>query len=368
MAKSQTDTQSNNDEFTKIFDEYRAKIEEITRKTAEKNLRLFNEDSNITADSDGEKPKAITAKGQPESIDIRAELERRVNKEASQIIDEAKRNAQKLLNEAEERIKREARKKTESEVDKIISKAKKEAEDILAQAKYQAEQQRSEVITTSKQEAEQLIKDITETCREETQAQSSQVVTEAREKAAKMITDIITSSAEISTMVMEILSKANDTMHQFENELQTEFSELAEAIAEAQNRLEQVTTKAFEREETKVAPSTKNEELNENTVLSVKLKGEQSNDDNGNKPLFSGQVELKSVSSFDYRHLRDLANYLIHVPNIKYVQEYASEKEMSVVFDVKEPLPFLDILSEIPSVDKVIEEADGISLILKNHN
>lgn len=368
MVKSQTDTQTNNDEFTKIFNEYRAKIEEITKKTAEKNLQLFNEDANNTADNNGGESKAITPKGRQESINISAELERRVNKEASQIINEAKRNAQKLLNEAEERIKREANKKTQSEVDKIIGKARKEAEDIMAQARHEAKRERSEIIATSKQEAEQLIKDITETCREDTQAQSSQVVTEAREKGAKMITDIITSSAEISKMVMEILSKANDTMHQFENELQTEFRELAEAIAEAQNRLEQVTTKAFEREETRVAPSDKDEEINENTVLSVQFKGEQSDGDNGNKPLFSGQVELKSISSFDYRHLRELVNYLIHVPSIKYVQEYASEKEMSIVFDVQQPLPFLDILSGIPSVDKVTAEADGISLILKNRN
>jgi hypothetical protein len=58
-------------------------------------------------------------------------------------------------------------------------------------------------------------------------------------------------------------------------------------------------------------------------------------------------------------------NYLVHIPGIKYVQENASEKEMSVVFDVKEPLPLIDILKDIPLVEKVIEEGNGASLVLK---
>ena len=367
MVKPQINTQPKNDEFAKIFDEYRAKIEEITRKTAERNLQLFHEDSNNTADNDGEKPEETNANGQQEPINIGAEVERQANKEASEIINEAKLKAQQLLNEAEEKINKEAKKKAQSQVDKIISKAKKEAEDIMAQARQVAEKGKNEILATSRQEAEQLIKDITEKCREETQAQSSQVVTEAREKAEKMITDVVTSSTEISQTVTEIMNKSQKTMHEFEHELQMEFSELAEAIAEARNKLAQVTTGVFERGETRVAPSNKNEELNRNTVLSVQLKGEKSNDGNGSNSLFSGQVELKSISSFDYRHLRNLTNYLIHVPSIKYVQECASEKEMSVLFDVQEPLPLLDILSDIPSVDKVIAESDGISLILKSH-
>lgn len=367
MIKPQINSQTRNDEFTKIFDEYRTKIEEITKKTAEKNFQLFNEDSNNTADNDGERPEETTAGGQPKPVNIRAEVERQANKEAAEIINEAKRKAQKLLIEAEENIKKEAKKKTQSQVDKIISKARKEAEDIMSRAKQVAEKERNEIITSSKQEADQLIKDITEKCREETQIQSSQVITEARKEARKMINDVVTSSTEISKTAMEIMDKAKKTTHEFENELQIELNELAKAIAEAQKKLEKVTTETFERRETKVAPSNKNKELNGNTMLSLQLKGGKANDGHGSDPLFSGQVELKSVSSFDYRHLRNLVDYLIHVPSIKYVQESASEKEMSVLFDVQEPLPLLAILSDIPAVDKVIAEADGISLILKSH-
>ena len=367
MVKPQTNSQARNDEFTKIFDEYRTKIEEITKKTAERNFQLFNEDSNNTADNDDEKPEETTAGGQPKPVNIRAEVERQANKEAAEIINEAKLKAQQLLIEAEENIKKEAKKKTQSQVDKIISKARKEAEDIMSRVRQVAEKERNEIITSSKQEAEQLIKDITEKCREETQAQSSQVITEAREEARKMINDIVTSSTEISKTATEIMDKAEKTTHEFENELQIELNELAKAIAEAQKKLEQVTTEAFERRETKVAPSNKNKNLNGNTVLSIQLIGEKSNDGHGSDSLFSGQVELKSVSSFDYRHLRNLVNYLSHVPSIKYIQECASEKEMSVLLDVQEPLPLLAILSDIPAVDEVIAEADGISLILKSH-
>jgi hypothetical protein len=78
-------------------------------------------------------------------------------------------------------------------------------------------------------------------------------------------------------------------------------------------------------------------------------------------------MEMKSISAeFDYQYLKGMKKYLVHIPNIKYLQEYASEKEMSVVFDVLEPLPVLDILSNIPLVDEVITRAeDDICLIFK---
>jgi hypothetical protein len=84
--------------------------------------------------------------------------------------------------------------------------------------------------------------------------------------------------------------------------------------------------------------------------------------------MFSGKVEMKSVTSFEYRQLKNLVNYLVHVPGIKYVQENASEKEMSILFDVKEPMPLVDILRDIPLVDKVIAEPGGASLVLKKED
>ena len=66
MAKSHTDTQPKNDEFSKIFDEYRAKIDEITRRV-KGNLQQVNVPPDNTVDDDDELPEEIITEGQPES-------------------------------------------------------------------------------------------------------------------------------------------------------------------------------------------------------------------------------------------------------------------------------------------------------------
>ena len=375
MAKHQTDTQLKNDEFTKIFDEYRSRIEEITKKTTDDEVPPPKDESQYVIDSDNQQSEEIIAKKQSESDIVRAEAEWQANKEATAIIKEAKLQAQQLLIEAEEIIKKEAKKKTQSQIEKIIEKSKKESEDLISQAREAAERERSELIANSKQEVEQLIKEITERCREESLAQSSQIIVEAREKAEQIISGVVTSSSELSKKITAIMKKTQDTVSELESEMKSEVGELTEAIAEAQHILEEATTSVFLRGETGVeteeavaTPSDEGTVIIENTVLSVRLMGEKSNGKKGGKPLFTGQVELKSVSSFEYRHLKELMNYLANIPGIKYVQENASEKEMSVLFNVKEPIPLLDIFSDIPLVDEVVEEGDGISLILKNHS
>jgi hypothetical protein len=40
---------------------------------------------------------------------------------------------------------------------------------------------------------------------------------------------------------------------------------------------------------------------------------------------------------------------------------------MMVLLEVKEPLQLLDVLNNIPSVDRVVAQDDGINLILENH-
>ncbi len=371
MAKRQTDTQLKNDQFTKIFDEYRAKIEEITKKTTEKNIQPFSADSQYIIDADIDNQEDIVAEKQAKADSYRAQVEWEANKAAAEIINEAKLQARQLLIEAEETIKKEAKKKTQTQIDKILEKSRKDAEDFLVRARQASEKERTEIIAASRQEIEQLVKEITERCRDDTNAQSSQILLEAQEKAKNMITEVVSSSTEINKTVMGIMNKAKNTITEFEGELQKEFTELSEAISEAQTALEQITTGVFERGEADLgsikAPSDEDMGLDENTVLSVRLMGEKSNGQNGSSPLFTGQVELKSISSFEYRQLKDLMNYMANIPGIKYVQENASEKEMSVLFKVKEPLPLLDIFNDIPLIDEVIEENNGMSLILKNH-
>jgi hypothetical protein len=374
MAKRQIDTQLKNDQFTKIFDEYRAKIEEITKKTTEKNVKPFNADSQYVIDADIDNEEDIVAEKQAKADSYRAQVEWEANKAAAEIINEAKLQARQLLIEAEETIKKEAKKKTQTQIDRILEKSRKDAEDFMVRARQASEKERAEIINASREEIEQLIKEITEKCRTDTHAQSSQILLEAQEKAKNMITEVVSSSTEINKTVMGIMNKAKNTITEFESELQKEFTELSEAISEAQTALEKITTGVFERGEADLgsieAPSDEDmglDENDENTVLSVRLMGEKSNGQNGSSPLFTGQVELKSISSFEYRQLKDLMNYMANIPGIKYVQENATEKEMSVLFKVKEPLPLMDIFNDIPLIDEVIEENNGMNLILKNH-
>ena len=384
MAEPDTDARPKNDEFSKIFDEYRAKIEEITRRTGrtlqnieatpdivedntERTFHNVDVIHDIVKDSDDEPTVVIISDDQQDATNGHIEVKWQSDKDTSKTIKEAGQKAQQIIHEAEERVKKEAKKKTQSQVDKIIGKARKESEDIVARAVQEAEKEGNEIVAASKREAEHLIEDITEKYREETRAQSSQVIAEARQTAEKMLADIVTSSSEISQLVINIVNRAKNTVHELENSLQAETEELAKVITDTQKKLEQVAAVTVERNESKVAPANKNNlSDNDNTVIFVKLAGDKSNSSHGGNLLFKGQMELKAVSSFEYKQVKNIKNNLIKTHGIKYAQEYASEKEMSVLFEVEEPLPLLNILTSLPLVDEVISEDDGISLILKN--
>lgn len=360
---------SDSDEFTQIFDEYRAKIDEIVRRKNELSRQLADEESTNIVSQAWKKAEEIISKSQQDSQKIHEEVEQQANKSASKIIDEAKIKARQVIDQVEERAKKEAKNKTKSEVDKIIAKAKEESERIISNARQAAEKERNEIIDGSKQEAEQVINDITRKYREETQTQSLQVVNEAQKKAAKMIANVVTSSAEISKLFMEIIQKTKAIVEGFENELNTEFNELTKVINEAKKNLEQSMNEAIEVSETNLAPAdVDNEELNNNTVLSVQLISEKYGEEIGLNTYFSGQMELKTLSpSFDYRQITQLRDYLLQFSGINCVTECASEKEMIVLLEVREPLLLLDILNNIPSVDRLITQDDGFNLILENH-
>jgi vacuolar-type H+-ATPase subunit H len=445
MANQDTGTETKQDEFSKIFDEYRAKIEEITRRT-EKSLRSLDATPDGNHNDENEYIEVVTAPPQPEGavnnsvqtqaepapspgpepprqpveinnavqtqaepapspppepprqpvetngiaqvrvrsvpslvpepprrpreVNTRVGFERPAFEESAEILYEARREAKKIIEEAEESAKKEAKKRTQAQVDKIIEKARKEAEDITTRASRNIEKVRDEVITKSKQEAEYIIREITQKYRQDTEAQSSRTIAEAQEKAGKMLADISASTQQIGQLITEIVTRAKKTINELETNLQTEAAELTRIITETQFRLEEVSKTAREEKPVPVAPpkQTQDIETRVNPSLAIRLIGEKSNGNNGTSALFSGQMEMKSVSaSFDYQYLKKLKKYLVHIPNIKYLQEYASEKEMSVVFDIMEPLPLLDILSNIPMVDEVVTRADDdICLVFKN--
>jgi vacuolar-type H+-ATPase subunit H len=376
MAKSDNNTPVKNDEFSRIFDEYRAKIDEITRRT-EKNLHPADTPSD-NGNGKGSEPVVAVASEEstgPENNSV--DVNWRPDKAAEKIINEAKLEAQRIIADAEEDIKREARKKTQTKVDKIIEKARKDSEDIIENARQEADKEREEIATSSKREAEQLIKTITDEYRAETQAQSTQVIAQAKDTAENILADVVASSTEISQLIANMVNRARETINELEKSLQSEMDELNRIIRETQARMEQVAISSSKKHANKPAsdekkerkPASDSEEIQipEETELFVKFKGEKTNGNNGKGPLYSGQMELKAISSFEYKQVRNIKNHLVTFPNIKYMQEYASEKEMSVLFEIKEPLPLLDIFNDLPLVDKVAAVDDGINLTLKNH-
>ncbi len=381
MAKQDSAPQTKQDEFSRIFDEYRAKIEEITQRT-ETNLRNISAEADIATSSDSEKDEIVVSRastetpqdsgaGEPDLKKSIIEVGQLNAKEAEEILAEARHKARQIIEEAEKAVKKEARKKTQSEVEKIISKARKDAEAIVAQANQAAERERDEVIAASKQEVERLVREITEKCRQESQEQASRTLAEAQQKAKIMLDGISASTVVINKVIGEMVGRAKQTISEFETGLQKDSEELTKVITVTQVKLAEVSRISEEAERPAAAPpavQSKNREVPSSPTLAVRLMGERSNGNNGAATLFSGRVEMKSISpTFDYQYLKNMKKYLVSVPYIKDLQEYASEKEMSVLFEVKEPAPLLEIFRNIPLVTQVITEADGgMSLVFKN--
>jgi vacuolar-type H+-ATPase subunit H len=364
MGKSDAKTQSQKDEFSKIFDDYRAKIEEISRK-ASKNAPTADEGADIPANGETESLEVLISQDLPKSGADPKKVTP-IELEAEDIIRAAQKRAKQIIDEAEKKSRKEAKKRTQSEVDKIIAKARKDALEIITQTKESADKERTEILVASKNDAEEVIREITEKCRQETQEKSNRAIEEAREKADKMLSEIISDGTEISQKVRAIIDRAKQTIEEFEAILKTETDELASTIAETQQKLEQFDSIALKEEETHTAPINNSKESATTPALGVRLLGERSNGKKGAQALYSGQVEMKSISApFDYQYLKNLKKYLVHIPNIKYVQESASEKEMSIVFDLQEPLPLLDILKNIPLVEEVTANADDICIMFK---
>ena len=368
MATQPNESQLLNDEFTRIFDAYRARIDEITRH-AQRNLTPDSVAAAPAPDVSPEKPEAAVSPvpPPPEIAPSPVKFELSVIKESEMIIKEAKRKAHRIIAEAEESIKKEARKKTQAQEDKIIGKAQKEAEDIINRAAQAVDRERTEAVSMLKQETERVIKEITEKCRRESHERSSQIIAETREKAIKMITGIIANSTEIGRQLDEIINRAKKTIAEFETKLQADTSELSKAISETQSKLLQITMVPGEEEPKPQLPG-KDRESHKNSTLVVHLRSDKSNGQYSSSELFSGQVEMRSASSsFNPQYLKNLKKYLAQIPSIKYLQESASEREISVLFDVKEPLPLLDILNNIPLIDEVVTQTDDdICLIFKS--
>ncbi|MGD1118970.1 MAG: hypothetical protein ABR886_05730 [Dehalococcoidales bacterium] len=433
MAKQQvSDVQQLNEEFTRIFDAYRAKIDEITRRnkrnpipgSAEtatepeppparqevesiisrvspkpvknlvntppapphiKTVEITTHDA--PPEAKPEKAPVSSVEKKLESLLVTSPVRSpnapplpvrpgvQVVTESESIIKEARRKAQRIIEEAEDTVKKEAKKKTQAQVAKMLAEAQQEAESIINKATVSVEKERAEAVAQLKEESERAVKALTEKCTQANREQAEQIIAEAREKAAKLLNDIIKHSQEIGKQLDEIINRAKTRVGDFETTLQAENSELSKIVTETQNKVRELTMVPKQEppkpEVPAPAPNTppeiKNKEPHNSPAMSVHLHSD--NPAETAAGLFSGQVQMKSATAaFDYQYLKNLKKYLGHIPSIKYIQESASEREVSVMFDVKEPLPLVDILNKIPIIDEVImETGDDICLIFKNN-
>ncbi len=416
MTNPENEPQFNRDEFTKIFDEYRARIEQITRQT-EQNLRsirsapesIFDEEpeeaerdevpeeataeeaavetsSEISESAAGETAEASSEDAVPETGEEKPDVapappayerpqppvipeQEKPVPESAKIIREAEKKAKKIIDEAEERAKKEAKKKVKSQAEKLLEKARQEADRMIAEAQEIVNREKNEAVAASKTQTEQLLREITEQFRRETQTRSAEAVSDAREKADELMTEVMNAGTEIHALVKTSLERVQATVTEFEARLQEETDSISRAIADVQAKIERMLEAARQPEYVPVPAGLTGEDAGQEPVslptLRMHVLGDRSNGKNGTQPLFFGKVEMKSESAtFEYQHFKNLKKQFVKIPSIKQLQESASEKEMSALFDITEPLPLLEILSKMPSVSEVVSNTDrDISII-----
>jgi vacuolar-type H+-ATPase subunit H len=416
MPKQTDEIQVLSDEFSRIFEAYRARIDEITRHS-QVNLALDvkaepepaviapQPESAAVAETitppeppavepqqildailepvaaPGKSP-SLSTEPAPEAaavplkpVELKPEpvlpppppppiiVEPTVIKESEVILRQARREASRIIAEAEESIKKDARKKTQAQVEKTLAKANREAELIVAKAARHVNEEREQIIAQMKQEAAALLKDITESCRRESRERSSQVIAETRDKAAKMITDVITASEEIGQQLNEIIARAKSTVAEFEEKMQAQTGELTEAVSAAHTRLITLTLPPRE-PEPEALPAGKNKSPAKKPTLTVRLKDTRPDRKFFHTGLFCGEMEMSSSGGLDYKYVKDLKKYLALNSGVKYLEESASEKEFSMLFEVKDPIPLLDVLNRAPQVEQVLPQPNDDILVV----
>jgi gas vesicle protein len=395
MAKQQTNSPFNQDEFQRIFDEYRSKIEEITRSTGRtlEALRIPSmepseehapaEAPDERADSEEPdkpapaRPEAARPPAQPARLVLPERPARPVSRddleshlpESERVIRAARKEAQRILEEAEKQARKEARKKTKAQADKILAKARQSAEEYAEKARQAVEQERAAALESSRTQAEQSMKEMTEHFRQQAHAKSTQLVEEAKARADRLMAEVTQASTDISHKVNDVVERSRATINEFEERLRNETDDISQAIVDTQSRIEALALAAAE-EAARTAepePSAASAVPANVPTMVVKVLGERSNGRGGTQPLFFGMVEISAPpETCDFKYFKAMKRYLISIPGIKQLQESASEKALSALFDVTEPLPLIDLLAKVPLVDQVISRGDrDISLVFK---
>jgi F-type H+-transporting ATPase subunit b len=386
MAEKQDSPQGEGTILSHSLSDYREKVGEIIRKENERFSQLAQEQAKeIIADAcrkaeeivlesqkkaseniaEGQKKaERIIADCQKHAVNLNNEVEQQANKKSSEIIEKAQQKAKQVIQEAEESAKKEAKSRIKSQEEKILTQAKEEATSIITEARKNAEKETSEIIEKTKMEAQERFEEEIAKFRAEAQAQTTQIRIEAEKKAAELVDDIMKDNKEFNEMIIGITKKSETILEKLGSEMQVEAAEMTRRVVAARQKIEQKIAAFTGKSQAENVIQRINGNSNKNSALWIILKGEQSEQSDGGGPLFKGQMELKTLSSIDYLLVRKLKGFLIQVPNVKYLGESASEEGTLLSFEMKEPLPIMDILSKIPWVENVETQGDNIKLIL----
>lgn len=409
MAEAQDGTPE-----TRVFpgslDDYRTKVEEIIRSENERLRRLSEEQAKEILDGAWQKAEAVISESQQKAARIigsseqkaseiiaesrskaeeiindsqqkaTAEREAMLNQakdEAAYVVTDAKQVAQRVLEAAEENAKKEAKNRVKEEEDKlldraraeagvIVTKARENADEILSDARKAAERETAEIIERSKKEAELLIQDEIEHCRQQAMAQSAQIKMKAEKDAEKLINDITDGGREVNESILMTLQNAETLLATFREEVQAELGELTKRIVASRNKLRGIASQ-FDQEEEDSGTSGETDGGNQkgSDNLWVYLNGEKSGNAENGRYLFKGQIDLRTLSSFESALIKNMKKFLIQVPNVKYLGESSTEEGTRTSFELKEPLPLVDILGSMPSIRDVMPEGENLRLTLQ---
>ena len=327
------------------------------------------------------------------------ETKNAANEEGARIITTAQQQAESTITEAERQVKEEAKKKTKQEVERLIQRGKEESAKIVRYAKLLAEKESDKVISKSRKDADQLVRDISKSARSEAQQEAARIITEAKQKAtkitadaakggkreweqqlAKMVTEVKQKSEREATQLpTEVSLRVEKIIDQAEKEVHAEFGESDRFIAEAREKLGQVTEDANEDTEESlehrsvpvslpVAPAGEGTEM---AATIVETKPDAAAASMADDMLCKGRIELEIMPPIDFVQIRNLADCLHQPPDIQLVGLYgswddkSSEAKNIAVVDVSQPIPLLRLLKEMPPVKSVVQQEKKIGLVLK---
>jgi hypothetical protein len=192
---------------------------------------------------------------------------------------------------------------------------------------------------------------------------SEKIRIEAEKNALELMARFSNVSKEVNALIAKSMSNAESSMTRLKDEISQEIGELKKNMLEAEKKFQEIgaghiTAHQQEEEETPAAQG----EITPDCLFVVlkEKKNKAKADDNGN---YTGEIQLKTLAEFDAARMKNIKKYFNQIPKVKYMGELSSEEGTQISYNLKEPLPLLDILKNAPNVDRVIEEDGDLKII-----